>query len=585
MANSVMIGMEAEFELNGKDLTVFHILEHFFLAVYVFELSLRFFAYRLDMFRNAMSCFDLALVGSGVLSNWIIQPLLTSATDSAVVSELLSNILILRVLRLVRLVRAVRLFRFFRTLWLMIRGLVSSANAMIYTLLIIAMMIYLWSCASIELITKSARAHPSSPSYDEDWAKTVQTYYSGICSTMLTLIQFVILDSVRDAYLPLVTQEPLLMIFFISFMLVVSVSLMNLVTAVIVEASFQQAREDNEERDHARKMQIRKTMPIVRNLFHELDVDGSNAITMSEVTEATEELREKLMSVTRLETIEELFEILDADGSGEINIDEFCEGAMRFAMSDQPAEFIQMLKQMQIMRADVQSVKFGQAKILELLSAKFTHIEECLTRPTSNPISVKLSPAPSRNRVCTTTSDTPTSPNSMPLVEDALCVMKTHLSASLQDTHEIDLNDAACLGSQERQMNDCRRSCALSSLRSSGDREHTHNAELCSAMVGSLERRLVAYQTGLQELLDLDAVHLKKCQTAQRHIGSMYGTATEEDGLITSLRTEVPAVDTEDALDPLMTPQLTSWLPPEHKGQEELSDCDSFDSCTGTPAM
>ena len=104
------------------------------------------------------------------------------------------------------------------------------------------------------------------------------------------------------------------------------------------------------------------------------DDDQARSITFAEVQDAGL----KWMSVTRMETIEELFEIPDADGSGEINVDGFCEGMMRFATTEQPSEFIQMLKQMQIMPVGLQALKFGQVHILELHAAKINHLKKTL---------------------------------------------------------------------------------------------------------------------------------------------------------------------------------------------------------------
>ena len=50
---------------------------------------------------------------------------------------------------------------------------------------------------------------------------------------------------------------------------------MNLVTAIIVEGSLEQATEDAELGKQVRVQQVAQMLPRIETLFHELDVDGS----------------------------------------------------------------------------------------------------------------------------------------------------------------------------------------------------------------------------------------------------------------------------------------------------------------------
>ena len=63
----------------------------------------------------------------------------------------------------------------------------------------------------------------------------MERHFPELFVTMLSLVQFVTLDSIGSIYAPLVRKDPLLLIFFMLFILIVSIALMNLVTAVIVE--------------------------------------------------------------------------------------------------------------------------------------------------------------------------------------------------------------------------------------------------------------------------------------------------------------------------------------------------------------
>lgn len=63
---------------------------------------------------------------------------------------------------------------------------------------------------------------------------------------MLTLFQCFTLDSAGEVYRPLITHNPTLIAYFMTVILIMAVSLMNLVTAVMVNSALDQASEDKD---------------------------------------------------------------------------------------------------------------------------------------------------------------------------------------------------------------------------------------------------------------------------------------------------------------------------------------------------
>merc|ERR1712226_991594 len=75
-------------------------------------------------------------------------------------------------------------------------------------------------------------------------AEMVKSDWSSIPKIMLTLVQIVNLDSAAAMYTPMITYDWKLVPFFLAFWLVVSITLMNLVTATIVEGALKAAEAD-----------------------------------------------------------------------------------------------------------------------------------------------------------------------------------------------------------------------------------------------------------------------------------------------------------------------------------------------------
>merc|ERR1719353_2738953 len=234
-------------------------------------------------------------------------------------AKLLGPVMVLRVLRLARLARAVRLLAQFKELWMLVRGLMSSAGTMFYTFLLIIIILYVFACLAIELITTDQEMRK-----DPDYNVYVETYFPNIGVSMLTLVQFVLVDSMAGIYKPMIEIHPPLIFFFVLFIMVVPISLMNLVTAVIVEGSLEQATQDREVAKAYKNNLVVKMMPKIEMMFRKLDTDGSGEISLREIEAAPPELADELSKCFQTDDLVELFNILDLDQVGRVSIKEFC---------------------------------------------------------------------------------------------------------------------------------------------------------------------------------------------------------------------------------------------------------------------
>jgi voltage-gated sodium channel len=218
--NSVTIGTQISAELNKDDTTFYYYLEFFYVVVYSLELAARMFAYGVDCLQNPWVRFDFFLVAIGIFS-MIVEPIIMGISAGGgggeAVTEALRPIMVLKVLRLLRLARAVRLLAQFRALWMLVRGLLASALTILYTFILMFMLVYVYACIGIELVTKS-EYNTISPAF----AEIVQEQFVSIPRTMLTLCAFFTVDSVAAIYTPMVMETlpyPHILMYFMSFVL------------------------------------------------------------------------------------------------------------------------------------------------------------------------------------------------------------------------------------------------------------------------------------------------------------------------------------------------------------------------------
>jgi len=255
-ANAILVGMESNWTLRHMnhpdnhdinfDLSTFNTLEIIFLGIYYMEIILRFISGGLKALSNLLVIFDITLVVVGTIGAIyfaIVGYDENSSVDDETSVLLMSVhiIFVLRVFRLLRLLRALRLIYYFEVLWKMVRDLLSSVPAVLSAIALITLTLYIAACFGVELIAKDTflRSLPET-------ADIIDEYFSSIDTVMVTFVQFVTVDSVSSIYWPLVKNRRYLFFYFGLVIVVVSIVLMNLVTANLVETAIARSKRDEE---------------------------------------------------------------------------------------------------------------------------------------------------------------------------------------------------------------------------------------------------------------------------------------------------------------------------------------------------
>lgn len=209
---------------------------------------------------------------------------------------------------------------------------------MFYVACILIIILYIYACLAMELITRSA-SRTESDAFDQIAADN----FDGIFITMLTLLQFVTADSMAAVYIPLIRESPLTLLpYFASCILIVTITLQCLVTAVIVESAFALGAQDQEFARTQQVIALNKAMPQIRDVFLHLDSDGNRALTWEEFSRCDPKVKSIIeASVGEIQLLH-LFDYLDTDGSGQVSLDEFCNGLIKLSVAKMPIELLQM---------------------------------------------------------------------------------------------------------------------------------------------------------------------------------------------------------------------------------------------------
>lgn len=365
-ANAVTIGLEssARVERWSDSITVpLTMLEHAFLCVYTIEVLLRFFVFSWQCLVDTWVKFDCFLVFIGVLSNWVLPSISFDAAS-------LGPFMVLRLMRLLRLARTFKLIVTVRNLWLLVRSLLDSFGTMVYTVLLLLIMLYIFACISMELITLSPANIGPDP--DPAFQELVDEYFPSLGITMVTLTQFVCFDSISSIYKPFIMIDPLaplLAIYFSSAVVVIGIVLMNLITAVVVNSALEQAGKDKDALLHFEEKERKNLVKDLKKMFKRLDEDDSGHVTLDELSHIRRDDRASLTRAAGCSDLAEIFHAVDPDGNGAVSIDDFCDGIWAVSASQVPLEVKRTEKQVMMQRDQLKDLQHSLSLMNSGLSA------------------------------------------------------------------------------------------------------------------------------------------------------------------------------------------------------------------------
>jgi len=347
LVNMAFVGVESNARLLNVDDSAVHTswfvpVESFFICLYIVELGLRIFVAGTHSLKDSAIIFDSCIILVSIFNAWC----------APAEFELPFPIVIARVARVSRVARSMRLLIMYEELWLMVQGLLASIKTMMACWILLTLLLYLFALIAVDLVAVPILASNA----PEEIIDIIQNHFATVPATMLTLVQFICLDSIGSIYRPLIMYDWRLSLYFMTTMLVLGVVVMNLVTAVVVKGAFERADENVELYKLKKKKEDQKLLQKLRKMFMELDDDKSGTVDVSELKDIHDEHDPAVHDILKNWDMVAVFEQLDVHGSGSLDIDEFIEGMHETIIKNTPPQLQGIVKTLDTIRADIESV-------------------------------------------------------------------------------------------------------------------------------------------------------------------------------------------------------------------------------------
>mmetsp|Transcript_22034 Transcript_22034/g.50341 ORF Transcript_22034/g.50341 Transcript_22034/m.50341 type:complete len:682 (+) Transcript_22034:47-2092(+) len=210
---------------------IFQIVENLFCAYFTGELVTRFCAFEVkkNSFRDYWFIFDFTLVVMMVVETWVMTLIISmwpggSNNFSAAASNA-SILKLAKLMRLTRMARMVRLLRALPELMVLLKGLVAATRSVFFTLCLLGLVIYVFALLFVQLM--QAGAIHAGPEYDAN--------FKSVPDAMYFLLLRGTLPDLADHVYDMSSNNILFAMLFLIFVLLASLTLMNMLVGVLVD--------------------------------------------------------------------------------------------------------------------------------------------------------------------------------------------------------------------------------------------------------------------------------------------------------------------------------------------------------------
>merc|ERR550514_2468603 len=192
--------------------------------------------------------------------------------------------MMLRLCRLLKLCRLLRLIKLCKELYLLATSFVAALRTLLWVAVLLLIVLYCAAVFCTILVGQNpnfARDNPKVMEYEAKYGDKIyrERYFGSIMRSMTTLFQIFTLDNWNVIVRPIAeTHQPLMLLFFSSFIFLTTFGLLNLLVGVIVDHTVNAAKENEEERERFLHEESNQVATVATHLFSKVDTDGEGTI-------------------------------------------------------------------------------------------------------------------------------------------------------------------------------------------------------------------------------------------------------------------------------------------------------------------
>ena len=231
LLNAVLLGLETYDAVMGPIGGLIRVLDALCLGIFIVEIIMKLFVYRLGFFRNGWNLFDFTVVALA---------LVPGGGD-------------FRVLRALRILRVLRVISAAPRLRRVVEGFLSALPGMASVFLLMALIFYIGAVIATRLF---------GPEFPE--------WFGTLGSSAYTLFQIMTLESWSMGIVrPVMIEQPYAWVFFVPFILLTTFAVVNLLVGLIVNSMQDAHHEDDVERTDNHRDEVMARLESIEKMLKE----------------------------------------------------------------------------------------------------------------------------------------------------------------------------------------------------------------------------------------------------------------------------------------------------------------------------
>jgi len=275
LLNGVLIGVEAD----HPDDDFWDPVEYGFVLIFIFEISVKLIGFGSIFWTDWWNVMDFLIVAASVFD--IVLKWVSGEGSAAGLS----------VLRLMRVLRVIRVIGFLEKLNLLVHAFVEALKCVAWVMILVLIVIYIFAVLGQgffgNMVSDPSKGEPPCPNNDPD---CIEHWFGTVMYSMLTLLQIMTMDSWGGISSTTGSQYPAARVFFVAFVSLAGLGMMNLLTAVFVEALLLQTAKHEGNVRFKKEANRKEALALVAQAFTTFDEDGNGVLDQAELTKVNESL-------------------------------------------------------------------------------------------------------------------------------------------------------------------------------------------------------------------------------------------------------------------------------------------------------
>jgi len=326
MVNTAQLGLALEFKTpEWKEFWL--VSENLFVVVFCGEMCLKIYCYGRKYFSCWWNILDFAIACIAAFDLWVVNLLAAGSGRFD-----LSKLAVVRMFRFLRLARVLKLLKLKRQLSVIIEALGASLKSLFWVTLVLFILLYAASLYCVEVIGHDQRYLPTNNDNFDNFKFFGRVHYA-----MLSLFGICLLAEWSEVVRAVWEVQPLVVLFFIGFVIISTFGLLNVIIGVIVDKTSQVAEKSAAEAVEQRRKEQMKIITKLSGALFRLDADHDGLLTQEEINHAKED--ETLYQEFHDADFPfgfgplELYEMLDVEDETRLTQAKFIEGMFRMIHS------------------------------------------------------------------------------------------------------------------------------------------------------------------------------------------------------------------------------------------------------------